>query len=222
MRAIFRFANGVRSILTLCENSASRYRSYRDEASFLSGIRLLNYGDSGSNSLDLGCGIMPKNPFNCSNVKGIDIAGSEARSNIITANLFTESIPFESDSFDYVTAYDFIEHVPRFALDNKLLRYPFIDLVSEIHRVLAPKGLFYSHTPAFPFKQAFQDPTHLNIITEDTFPYYFCLNKYNTHPWATAYGFCGSFKLVKQGWCRSKLLTILEKTDLPACQFSGL
>lgn len=47
--------------------------------------------------------------------------------------------------------------------------------MNEIHRVLAPEGLFFCRVPAFPSTYAFKDPTHVNFITEDTFPEFFCL-----------------------------------------------
>jgi SAM-dependent methyltransferase len=85
-------------------------------------------------------------------------------------------------------------------------KYPFIDLMNEIHRILKPGGLFLSRTPAYPHKEAFQDPTHVNIITEDTFPTYFC-NEYL----ARIYGFNGAFTLITQEWCRPSLLTLIKK-----------
>ena len=55
-------------------------------------------------------------------------------------------------------------------------------------------------TPAYPSKEAFQDLTYVNIITEDTTPNYFCEPK----NWARrlGYGFNGSFKLIEQRWAR--------------------
>jgi hypothetical protein len=60
--------------------------------------------------------------------------------------------------------------------------------------------------PPYPHKEAFQDPTHGNIITEDTFPIYLC-NKYL----AKIYGFDGAFALVTQEWYRPNLLTLIKK-----------
>lgn len=164
MNRLVRLARGVRSLFALCANSATRYPSYRSESDFLTGSGLSGTDALISNSLDLGCGAWPKNPFNVRTVKGIDIASPRMSTEIVVANLFVDGIPFASNSFSHVTAYDFVEHVPRFMLNHGSMRYPFVDLLSEVYRVLVPGGLFYSHTPAYPFKQAFQDPTHLNII----------------------------------------------------------
>lgn len=154
---------------------------------------------NGSRSLDLGCGERPRNPFGAEEFFGLDIR-DDLGHNILCANLATEPIPSESNSFDFCTAFDVIEHIPRIlACDGgTCTRFPFIELMNEIHRVLKPGGLFLHQTPAFPCKQAFQDPTHVNIITEDTFPYYFC--EPNLYAGKIGYGFTGSFELVHQSW----------------------
>jgi SAM-dependent methyltransferase len=148
-------------------------------------------------TLDLGCGANIRNPFGASDVYGIDIRGDLPR-NIRQANLSSEAIPFADDFFDFCTAFDVLEHIPRssWALGHE--RASFIELMNEIHRVLKPGGLFLHSTPAYPSKEAFQDPTHVNFITEDTLPIYFC------EPVSGAkklgYGFSGSFELVDQRW----------------------
>ena len=125
-------------------------------------------------SLDMGCGKAPKNPFRCDVVHGVDVAPGVGSATVKVADLSVEPIPFEDDYFDVVTAYDFIEHVPR-VIYNPNRRNPFIELMNEISRVLKPGGLFYSSTPAYPHAAAFQDPTHVNVITEKTFPNYFSI-----------------------------------------------
>ncbi len=148
-------------------------------------------------TLDLGCGANIRNPFGASDVYGIDIRGDLPR-NIRQANLSSEAIPFADNFFDFCTAFDVLEHIPRssWALGHE--RASFIELMNEIHRVLKPGGLFLHSTPAYPSKEAFQDPTHVNFITEDTLPIYFC------EPVSGAkklgYGFSGSFELVDQRW----------------------
>lgn len=145
--------------------------------------------------LDLGCGPAIKNPFGAAELCGVDIRADLDRS-VRQANLALEPIPFDADSFDYCTAFDFIEHVPRILAVGQATRFAFLELMNEVHRVLKPGGLFLHRTPAYPAKQAFQDPTHVNIITEETFPMYFC----DPHNWAAGYGFAGRFELVDQKW----------------------
>jgi len=83
--------------------------------------------------------------------------------------------------------------------------------MNEIHRVLAKGGVFLSSTPAFPHPEAFQDPTHVNIITDKTFPIYF-----NDHyPVAHMYGFIGGFKIRSQLWDGHKLVTEMVRSEPP-------
>lgn len=159
-------------------------------------------------SLDLGCGRQPRNPFSASEIFGIDIAG-ESTDRIKIADLAIEPIPFPGGYFDFVTAFDFLEHVPRI-LYAPHRRTPFVNLMNEIHRVMVAGGKFFSHTPAYPHAAAFSDPTHVNIITEDTFRYYFD----DTNRWAAVYGFTGAFRLLEQAWRGPHLLSVLEKVQL--------
>lgn len=176
--------------------------------------------DSGSSlSLDLGCGGRPRNPFDADVLNGVDIAidlpVSAKLNEIRKADLTLEPIPYPSKHCDYVTAFDFIEHIPRQVTVFKearsegqirsASRLPFVEIMNEIYRVLKPGGLFLSVTPAWPFPDAFKDPTHVNYITFDTFPKYFCGK--NTG----RYGFQGDFKLVRQGWLGYKLVSLLQK-----------
>jgi SAM-dependent methyltransferase len=161
-------------------------------------------------ALDLGCGSSPKNPFQASSLQGVDIR-PQPGTDIVRSDLFNHPIPFEDENFDFVTAFDFIEHVPRTVCERGCTRFPFVQLMNEVSRVLKPGGLFLSSTPAYPSQQTFQDPTHVNPITENTFPFYFC-SREGDLPWARMYGFGGSFDLVSQAWSGYSLLTIMKKT----------
>lgn len=143
--------------------------------------------------LDLGCGSRPHNPYRSDELHGVDIAPPATDlplAGFRQANLSVEAIPYPDDHFDSVSAYDFIEHVPRVlpTADGRGTRFPFIELMNEVWRVLAPDGLFYALTPAYPHPAAFQDPTHVNIITVNTHTYF-------TRPQTAArmYGFVGDF-----------------------------
>lgn len=162
-----------------------------------------------SRSLDLGCGASPQNPFKATETFGIDIR-EDLDANIRKADLAVEAIPFADEFFGAVTAYDFIEHIPRI-IYAPARRFSFVELMNEIYRVLKPGGLFLSHTPAYPAAAAFRDPTHVNIITEETFPMYFD----DTVRTARMYGFKGSFKIEYQKWAGNKihLQTVLRKVS---------
>jgi hypothetical protein len=166
-------------------------------------------GATMSKSLDLGCGRNPKNIFNADSTYGIDIREDIGR-NIYKADLAVEPLPFEDNFFDYITAHDFLEHIPRLLyVPNR--RYPFIELMNEIYRTLKMNGTFLSFTPAYPHAEAFRDPTHVNIISEQTFMAYFD----DTNRWGEMYGFNGAFKVVSQEWRGPHLLSILQKVPVP-------
>lgn len=142
--------------------------------------------------LDLGCGGVPRNPYRREELHGVDIAPPMAAAGVTLrqANLSLQPIPYPDNLFDSVSAYDFLEHVPRLlpTPDGQRTRFPFIELMDEIWRVLRHGGLLYAQTPAYPHAAAFQDPTHVNIIAADTHHYF-------TQPQLTArmYGFRGEF-----------------------------
>jgi SAM-dependent methyltransferase len=147
-----------------------------------------------SNSLDLGCGEKPKNPYGAKIVYGIDLQ-ERPEHNIRCADLATENIPFPNEHFDFVTAYDFLEHIPKVIYAPKR-RNAFVELMNEIYRVLRPNGIFFSSTPVFPHSAAWRDPTHVNIMTEETFELYFD----DKNRSAQVYGFNGAFRILNKNW----------------------
>ena len=122
--------------------------------------------------LDLGCGAVPRNPYRRDELHGIDIAPRHepGAAEIRRANLALQPIPYPDSHFDSVSAYDFFEHVPRVlaTADGQDTRFPFVQLMNEVWRVLVPGGLLYAYTPVYPHPMAFQDPTHVNILTRDS------------------------------------------------------
>jgi SAM-dependent methyltransferase len=144
--------------------------------------------------LDLGCGGVPRNPYQRDRLYGVDLAVAAPNEQFKAANLALHPIPFADNFFDSVSAYDFLEHVPRImpTADGRSTRAPFIELMNEIWRVLQPGGLFYGQTPGYPHQAAFQDPTHVNFITHDTHHYF-------ARPQLTArmYGYIGDFEVLR-------------------------
>jgi glycosyltransferase involved in cell wall biosynthesis len=167
-----------------------------------------------SKSLDIGCGDIPRNPFLADEIFGVR---DNLEGNIKCADLAIEPIPFADDYFDYVTAHDFLEHVPRVIYTTHgsslqpVRRNPFVELMNEIYRVLKPGGLFLSITPAYPHGIAFRDPTHVNFITDETFPMYFD----DKNRWASIYGFRGAFRVLTQKCAGEQVRAILQKVELP-------
>ncbi len=144
--------------------------------------------------LDLGCGDKPRNPYQRDELHGIDIfpRHEPGKYEIRKANLALEAIPYPDAYFDSVSAYDFLEHVPRVLMtaDASSTRFPFIELMNEIWRVLKPGGLLYASTPLYPHAAVFQDPTHVNFLTIESHIYF-------TQPklLARMYGFAGDFSV---------------------------
>jgi SAM-dependent methyltransferase len=156
------------------------------------------------NCLDIGCGARPYNVYGVDKLYGIDIIEiadlgyfkprdwqnnptGQTLAGYACADVSINSLPFPDMSFDRITAIDVLEHIPRVAY-TPVRRFCFVELMSEIYRVLKPGGEFFSCTPFFPHKEAFSDPTHVNIVTPETFEYFKTTG---------AYGFKGEF-LIKQ------------------------
>jgi SAM-dependent methyltransferase len=168
-------------------------------------------------AVDLGCGKSCRNPFNAETCIGVDVLELD-QPNYFRCRLGIDGLPFAEGSIDYFTAFDVIEHIPRVLWRDGGLINPFVSLMTEIHRCLKPNGVFYAETPAFPHGVAFQDPTHVNIITEETV-YYFCpkaLAQQGEDPnllleHGKNYGFKGCFSLVDQQWRGAHLIWKLSK-----------
>ena len=74
--------------------------------------------------LDLGCGDAPKNPLNQSMLYGCDlmeIPGAWDSPNFVykQADIVFQGIPYPDSYFDSVSAFDFIEHVPRQSVSSE-------------------------------------------------------------------------------------------------------
>lgn len=153
--------------------------------------------------LDLGCGAIPRNPFAAKILYGADFSefGSRLQDGIHFVSVdLTRSLPFEADSFSSISAYDVLEHIPRWErLPDDSIIFPFVNLMQEIHRVLRPNGIFYAVTPGYPSKAAFQDPTHINYITVETLAYF---SGDTVHADNLGYGFSGKFEVLHNSWLR--------------------
>ena len=165
-----------------------------------------------SKHLDLGCGSKPRNPLNKKHLYGVDIVNPKNITNksfiYKKKNLIKYSIPFNDNTFDSVSAFDFIEHIPRVWIKNNgQIDFTFIRLMNEIYRILKPDGIFISSTPVYPFDQIFEDPTHVNFITQNTVKY-FCGEK----PLGRMYGFRGSFKILENKLIPGRLFDKQFKT----------
>ena len=158
-------------------------------------------------AVDLGCGPNPMNRFGANKAYGVDLY-EDAGKGVFKCYLGFEKLPFDNDSVDYLTAYDLLEHIPRYSDNSKIGNAPFIYLMNECFRVLKKGGLFLSMTPIYPYLGAFQDPTHNNIMTVHTFQYYFSKEKYII---ASHYGINADFEIKYQRMLGQHLVAVLKK-----------
>jgi SAM-dependent methyltransferase len=159
--------------------------------------------------LDLGCGRSPRNPFGADLVVGVDISDPALRGGKyfeFHPVHYNERLPFEDDTFDSISAFDFLEHLPRIsASDGPTATY--LGYLNEIHRVLKPEGLFLSFTPCYPHPGAFTDPTHVNYMTRDSV-HYIAGQGYAR---SLQYGYLGDFEIIDSSMRFSNWL-ILESS----------
>jgi SAM-dependent methyltransferase len=160
-----------------------------------------------STAVDLGCGPHPKNMFGADHLIGIDLY-EDQKGRIMKVRLGFDPLPFADDSIDYLTAYDVLEHIPRYSDLITNGNAPFIFLMNECYRVLKKDGIFLSSTPIYPYIEAFQDPTHNNIITKDTFRLYFSKQKYEI---AKHYGINANFQVEYQRMMGPNMVAVLRK-----------
>jgi len=181
-----------------------------------------SHSDPFSVHVDLGAGNNPRNPFCAAKLIATDFHESFTRHDgveFMKCDL-TRDLPFETNSIDSFSAFDVLEHIPRWERTENGIEFPFINLMNEIYRCLKPGGLFIALTPAFPSEAAFQDPTHVNVISRATIRYFA-----GEEPWAKllVYGFDQGFTVVTQTWQRgagplsdTSLLLKFKSADWPS------
>lgn len=156
------------------------------------------WGIQSESHLDMGCGSNPRNPFGAKNLIGADILPKtliKSNREFEYIQVSTDGIlPLENNSIDSISGFDFLEHLPRNSGTGSNI---FITFMNESSRVLKSGGILMLVTPAFPHGAAFQDPTHVNFITEQTV-HYFVGEKAGAKN--LGYGFNGNFSLFHQQW----------------------
>ena len=164
-------------------------------------VPVTHSADPESKHLDIGAGSTPRNPFQAASLFAVDTnewSNHAAAFTHVKGDL-TKTLPFEDNTFTSLSAYDVLEHIPRWEREGSEIRYPFIGLMNEISRILKPGGIFLAVTPAFPSHAAFSDPTHVNVIARETILYFA-----GQDAWARTigYGFVGHFQVIAHTWLR--------------------
>jgi len=91
-------------------------------------------------------------------------------------DLAVEPIPYPDNTFSQVEASQVLEHIPtqlRWFDAGWHLRFPRVELMKEIYRVLAPGGILHASIPAN-YPAWAQDPTHVDVPWNREAFAYFC------------------------------------------------
>ena len=157
-----------------------------------------DWGFSSLCHLDMGCGAKVRNPFMAPKLIGADVLTQSIVETQLDYEYLelnpTGEIPLPNESVESISGFDFIEHLHR---GSQLESNFFIKFMNEAGRVLRNGGVLILVTPAFPSPLAFQDPTHVNFITEQTVHYFVGQNPGATN---NRYGYSGKFELIAQQW----------------------
>lgn len=129
--------------------------------------------------LDIACGKNKKNGFT-----GVDIwKGAD-----IVVDLKKFPWPFEDNSVDEIFCSHYIEHTP-----------DLISFANELYRIMKPGAKAEIIAPYYSSIRAWQDPTHLRAISENTFLYFNkewrTINKLDHYPITANFDFESSYIL---------------------------
>jgi SAM-dependent methyltransferase len=155
--------------------------------------------------VDLGCGFRKEGNL------GIDLTAQGTAADLV-CRLGFEPIPLDDEVADTIWCRDFLEHIPKayYSERAQALRYPIIDLMNELWRILKPGGTFTSLTPCYPAVEVHRDPTHLSVWTLESMPY-FC----GQYPVAKVYGVKTGFTLEENRLEGFYLYAVLRKPFSP-------
>ena len=152
-------------------------------------------------TVDLGCGFRKQGNI------GIDVTTEGTQADLV-CQLGFEPLPLSDNSVHKMVCRDFLEHLPKayYSESARRLKYPIIDLMNDIWRVLRPGGTFTSRTPCYPHVEVHRDPTHLSVWTLESMDY-FC----GKYPVAKIYGVKEWFELVENRMEAFYLYAVLRK-----------
>lgn len=115
--------------------------------------------------LDIGCGSHKQPGF-----VGMDIQPLEGVD--IVHDFLKIPWPLEDNSVVRAIASHIVEHIPPVAVLPKGTRFPFIEFMNEVWRVLVPDGEFAMAMPYWMSQGFAQDPTHINACNHMTWAYF--------------------------------------------------
>jgi len=116
--------------------------------------------------LDIGCGANKQGPewtgIDMQKLPGVDIVH----------NFTIMPWPIEDESVLIAMASHILEHIPKVAIDKGVTRFPLIEFMNEVWRVMKPDGRFMLAMPHGASPGFMQDPTHASQINETMFSYF--------------------------------------------------
>lgn len=116
--------------------------------------------------LDIACGANKQG----ADWVGIDVQGLPGVDIVHDLNVYPYPLP--DDCVIAALASHFIEHIPPVMITEKGTRFPFIEFMDEIWRIMRPDGQFAIIAPHGRSEGFLQDPTHVNPINQTTFAYF--------------------------------------------------
>jgi len=123
--------------------------------------------DASGIQLDIGCGANKQGPdwvgLDVQKLPGVDI--------IWDINIHPwEPLP-DACAIRAVCSH-LVEHIPPVAITEKGTRFPFVEFMDEVWRILKPDGQFAISCPHGASPGMLQDPTHINFLNENTWLYF--------------------------------------------------
>ena len=122
-----------------------------------------------SERLDIACGLTLQPGWT-----GMDVADVKCPegAKYIHHNVLSFPWPFEDNSIYEARCPHFVEHIPHTLVGSDPLKNGLVLFMEELYRVMMPQGIVNIMCPYWTSQRAWQDPTHVRAITENTFKYF--------------------------------------------------
>lgn len=129
-------------------------------------IRLL-LKEKGGIRLDIGAGQNKQGP----NWIGLDIRDIPGITDIVH-DVNVHPWPLPDECVSVAVCSHLVEHIPPVMITDQGTRFPFMEFMDEVWRVLKPDGEFAIACPHGASPGFLQDPTHCNSLNETTWAYF--------------------------------------------------
>ena len=120
----------------------------------------------GGIKLDIGCGHNKHGP------EWVGLDGQELEGVDIVHDFNVHPWPLPDECVIQAICSHVIEHIPPVVVTMEGTRFPFIEFMDEVWRILLPDGQFAISLPYGTSPGMLQDPTHCNFCNENTWLYF--------------------------------------------------